>query len=78
MTLPVAQSDARPTILRLLAAMAAGNQLWEVPHVPLYTLWVTGSPGEIAYPAIKLTGSPATWVGKVRDLALHHEVPLDL
>ncbi|WP_374374016.1 hypothetical protein [Tabrizicola sp.] len=44
MTPPVAQSAARPTILRLLAAMAAGNQLWEVPHVPLYTLWVTGSP----------------------------------
>ena len=37
MTPPVARSAARPTILRLLAAMAAGNQLWEVHHVPLYT-----------------------------------------
>jgi hypothetical protein len=43
MTPPAAQSAARPTILRFLAAMAAGNLLWEVAHVPLYTLWVEGT-----------------------------------
>ena len=55
MTLPVAQSAARPTILRFLAAMAAGNLLWEVAHMPLYRLWVTGSPGEIAYAVLHCT-----------------------
>lgn len=49
MTLPAAQPAARPTILRFLAAMAAGNLLWEVAQVPLYTPWVDGSWGQIGY-----------------------------
>ena len=43
------------TILRFLGAMAAGNLLWEIAHVPLYTLWVTGSPGEIAFAVLHCT-----------------------
>lgn len=37
------------TILRILGAMAAGNLVWEVAQVPLYTLWVEGTWREIAY-----------------------------
>jgi hypothetical protein len=55
MTPPAAQFAARQTILRFLAAMAAGNLVWEIGHVPLYTLWVTGSPGEIAYAVLHCT-----------------------
>lgn len=55
MTLPAAQPAARPTILRFLAAMAAGNLLWEVAHVPLYTLWVDGSWGQIGYAVLHCT-----------------------
>lgn len=45
---PAAMSLQGRTILRLLGAMAAGNLLWEMAHVPLYTLWVTGGAGSIA------------------------------
>ncbi|NTT88360.1 hypothetical protein [Tabrizicola fusiformis] len=55
MTPPAAQFAARQTILRFLAAMAAGNLVWEIGHLPLYTLWVTGSPGEIAYAVLHCT-----------------------
>lgn len=55
MTPPAAHSAARVTILRFLAAMAAGNLVWEIGHVPLYTLWLTGSPGEIAYAVLHCT-----------------------
>lgn len=52
---PAFLSSARSTFLRFLAAMAAGNLLWEISHVPLYTLWVTGSWGEIAYAVLHCT-----------------------
>jgi hypothetical protein len=55
MTLPAASSLQARTILRFLGAMAAGNLLWEVAHVPLYTLWLTGSPGGIAYAVLHCT-----------------------
>lgn len=55
MTPPAAHSAARVTILRFLAAMAAGNLVWEIGHVPLYTLWLTGSPREIAYAILHCT-----------------------
>lgn len=55
MTLHAAHSTAIVTILRFLAAMAAGNLLWEVAHMPLYTLWLTGSQGEIAYAVLHCT-----------------------
>lgn len=52
---PAFLSSARSTFLRFLAAMAAGNLLWETSHVLLYTLWVTGSWGEIAYAVLHCT-----------------------
>lgn len=44
------------TMRRYLAAMAGGNLVWEFAHMPLYTLWETGSPGEIVFAAIHCTG----------------------
>lgn len=35
-------------IRRYLVAMAVGNLLWEAAQLPLYTLWRTGTPADIA------------------------------
>lgn len=55
MTTPAALSPKTRWILRVLIAMAAGNLVWEVAHVPLYTLWLTGTPAEIAYAVLHCT-----------------------
>lgn len=55
MNLPAAIARGRPTLLRFLLAMAAGNLVWEAAHVPLYTIWVSGSRGEIAYAVLHCT-----------------------
>jgi hypothetical protein len=44
------------TMRRYLAVMVLGNLVWEFAHLPLYTLWETGSPGEIVFAAIHCTG----------------------
>ncbi len=44
------------TIRRYLAVMALGSLVWEVAHMPLYTLWETGSAREIAFAAIHCAG----------------------
>lgn len=41
---------------RYFVAIALGNLVWEFAHMPLYTLWETGSPGEIIFAAIHCTG----------------------
>lgn len=35
-----------PMLWRYLAVMLPGNLVWEVAHLPLYTLWTIGSAGE--------------------------------
>ncbi|TDH62334.1 hypothetical protein E2C06_12040 [Dankookia rubra] len=40
---------------RHLGAVAVGNFAWEFAHLPLYTLWRTGTPGEIAFAALHCT-----------------------
>ena len=40
---------------RHLAAVAVGNLVWEAAQMPLYTLWRTGTPGEIAFAALHCT-----------------------
>ncbi|ESW59320.1 MAG: hypothetical protein Q27BPR15_18205 [Rhodobacter sp. CACIA14H1] len=45
----------RRTLLRFCAAMAIGNLVWEMAHMPLYTLWQTGTRSEIAYAVIHCT-----------------------
>jgi hypothetical protein len=44
------------TMRRYLALMALGNLFWEFAHMPLYTLWETGSPREIVFAALHCTG----------------------
>ncbi len=41
---------------RYLLVMAFGNLAWEFAHMPLYTLWETGSAREIAFAALHCTG----------------------
>ena len=40
---------------RHLAAVAVGNLVWEFAHLPLYTLWRTGTPGELTFAALHCT-----------------------
>lgn len=44
---------------RYLAAMIALNLVWEVAQLPLYTLWVEGTPAEIAFAVLHCTGGDA-------------------
>lgn len=41
---------------RYLAIVAIGNLAWELLHMPLYTLWETGTAGEIVFAAVHCTG----------------------
>lgn len=38
----------------LFAAIA--HLLWEFAHLPLYTIWLTGTPGELVFAAVHCTG----------------------
>jgi len=39
-----------------LAVIAAGNLIWEFLHMPLYTIWFTGTWAEIVFAALHCTG----------------------
>lgn len=43
-------------IRRYLIVIVIGNAAWEFLHMPLYTLWETGTAGEIVFAAIHCTG----------------------
>ena len=47
--------NPRPALIRFFTAMAAGNLVWEIGHVPLYTLWQSGTWAEIAFAIIHCT-----------------------
>jgi hypothetical protein len=51
-----AESGWLNALRRYIAVMALGNLLWEFSHMPLYVLWETGSPSEIAFAALHCTG----------------------
>lgn len=38
-----------PGLRRYFAVMLLGNLVWEVGHLPLYTLWITGTLSEMAF-----------------------------
>lgn len=40
---------------RYLLVIAAGNLLWEIAHLPLYTLWKTGTWREIVFAVVHCT-----------------------
>ena len=44
------------TLRRYMAFVAGANLVWEFAHMPLYTLWETGSRGEIVFAALHCTG----------------------
>ena len=41
---------------RYLAVIALGNLVWEFLHMPLYTIWWSGTWGEIVFAALHCTG----------------------
>lgn len=41
---------------RYLALTAAAHLVWEFAHIPLYTIWLTGTAGEIGFAAVHCTG----------------------
>ena len=41
---------------RYLGVIAVGHLLWEFAHMPLYTIWWTGTWGEIVFAALHCTG----------------------
>lgn len=45
----------RRTLVRFGGAVALGHLAWETAHVPLYTLWPTGTWGKVAYAVIHCT-----------------------
>lgn len=52
--IPLSQVRRR-TLVRFAVAAVLGNLVWEMAHVPLYTLWQTGSGSEIAYAVLHCT-----------------------
>lgn len=41
---------------RYFAVIATGNLVWEILHMPLYTIWREESPGRIVFAAVHCTG----------------------
>ena len=41
---------------RYFVVIFVGNLVWEFAHMPLYTLWNTGTTGEIVFAAVHCTG----------------------
>lgn len=46
----------RRPFLRYVTFVGAANLIWEFAHMPLYTLWETGTHSEIVFAAIHCTG----------------------
>lgn len=45
------------TVLRRYLALAGGAHLvWEFAHLPLYTIWLTGTTAELVFAAVHCTG----------------------
>lgn len=43
------------TIRRFLLATAVGTLMWEIAHLPLYTVWLTESRAKFAYDILHCT-----------------------
>lgn len=44
------------TLRRYIVFVAVANLVWEFAHMPLYTLWETGTVGDIVFAAVHCTG----------------------
>ena len=51
-----AHPDWVSTLRRYVLFSAAGHLVWEAGHIPLYTIWVEGSWGEIVFAIVHCTG----------------------
>src|SRR3546814_11842074 len=49
-------NDWLRALRRYIAAVALANLVWEFGHMPLYTLWETGTASEISFAALHCTG----------------------
>ena len=43
-------------VRRYIVFAAVAHLVWEFAHVPLYTIWLTGTPGEILFAVVHCTG----------------------
>lgn len=41
---------------RYFVFTAIAHLIWEFAHLPLYSIWLTGTPGELAFAAVHCTG----------------------
>jgi hypothetical protein len=57
-------------VRRYLLAVAAGNLVWEVAQLPLYTLWQDGTPGSIAFAVLHCTAGDVAIAAAALTLAL--------
>lgn len=44
------------TLRRYFLFATIAHLLWEFAHLPLYTIWLTGTPGELVFAAVHCTG----------------------
>lgn len=58
-----AESLWLPTLRRYFRVIVLGNLVWEFAQLPLYTLWTTGSPMEIAFAVLHCTGGDMVIAG---------------
>ena len=49
-------NDWLRVLRRYMVAVALANLVWEFAHMPLYTLWETGTASEIVFAALHCTG----------------------
>ena len=55
--------DWLTAVRRYLFFSVAGNLLWEIAQVPLYTIWQTAKPGELAFAIMHCTAGDAIIAG---------------
>lgn len=48
--------DWLTALRRYLVVIGLGNLAWEFAHLPLYTIWYEGTPGEILFAILHCTG----------------------
>ena len=63
--------DRLAALRRYVAVIALGNLVWEFAQMPLYTLWRTGTGGEIILAALHCTGGDVLIATASLGLAFH-------
>lgn len=48
--------DWLDALCRYFVFAAMAHLVWEFAHLPLYTIWLTGTPGELVFAAVHCTG----------------------